>query len=259
MFDLLDIFASEARERLSSGYYEVQKGRETKRRSLVASIRKHKGNPIIAELKAASPSAGILRKDMDVVQCAAAMQRGGAVGLSVLTVPQRFNGHLGNIPLVKSAVDLPVLMKDFVVSGEQVDAAAKVGADGILLISSLFRRRYVEGSLESMIARCHTLGLEVLLETHNEEEYKAAFRTQVEMVGVNNRDLESLTVDLEVTRRLLAGGKPTGKVVISESGICSSEDIHFLKSSGADAFLVGSSIMGSEDIETVVGRLSESQ
>jgi len=259
MGDFLDIFAFEARERLSSGYYEVQEVQRSEKRSLVAAIRKRNGNPIIAELKAASPSAGLLRKDLDIANCAMAMQRGGAVGLSVLTVPQRFNGHLSHIPLVKSIVDLPILMKDFVVSSEQIHAAANVDADCVLLIFSLFKRGYVGGSLESMIAYAHGLGLEVLLETHSEDEYGAAFGTSADIIGVNNRDLRSLTVDLHVTKRLLAGGKPVGKVVASESGIRSSEDIVLLKNAGVDAFLVGSAIMSSEDIETAVRRFSKSK
>jgi len=259
MGDFLDIFALESRERLSDGYYRVQKVHRGENRSLVAAIGRRKFNPIIAELKSASPSAGILRKDLNVSECAKAMERGGAVGLSVLTVPQRFSGHLDSIPLVRSTVQLPILMKDFVISREQVRAAANVGADCLLLVLSLFQRGYVESGLESMIAYAHDLGLEVLLETHSEHEYRAAFGTLADIIGINNRDLRSLAVDLEVTKRLLAGGKPDMRIVVSESGINSSEDIVSLKNAGVDAFLIGSVITSSEDIEAAVRGLSGSK
>ncbi len=257
MVDFLDILALEAQERLSDGYYKVQEMYSSGNRSLVAAIRKRPGNSIIAELKPASPSAGPLRKDLDVSECAKAMERGGAAGLSVLTVPQRFNGHLSSIPLAKSAAGLPVLMKDFVISREQVRAAANVGADCLLLIFSLFQRGYVDNDLESMIAHAHDMGLEVLLETHDEDEFCAAFGTPADIIGINNRDLRSLSVDFDVTRRLLSGGRPDNRLVATESGINSSVDIASLKNAGADAFLIGSAIMSSEDIEATVRRFSE--
>ncbi len=258
MGDILDDFVKDAQERLCRGYYKVSERAALQKRSLVTNIRRESHAAVIAELKAASPLTGILRADFYVEEIATGMERGGAAGLSVVTMPQRFNGHLTHLVRAKSVTNLPVLMKDFIVEKEQLNAASMLGADAVLLIYSLFERGYVENDVETMIAYAHALGLEVLLETHSEDEYLGTMSTSADMVGVNNRDLASLRVDLNVTRRALALGKPPGKTVVSESGITRPEDIRSLKALGVDAFLVGSAVVSSEDIEDAVRRFVES-
>ncbi|MEM3041343.1 MAG: indole-3-glycerol-phosphate synthase [Nitrososphaerota archaeon] len=257
MGDILDIFAEEAWKRLSKGYYNTVEVVCPQRRSLAMNIRRKRGVAVIAELKPCSPSAGALKENFRIRDVASAMERGGAVGLSVITVPERFGGHIVNILQAKSSTSLPVLMKDFIVGREQVLAASKAGADAVLLIYTLFNRGYVECDVDAMVAYAHALGLEVLLETHSEEEYLAALSTQADMVGVNNRDLRSLNVDLDVTRRILALGKPPGRVLVSESGIACPDDVWSLKALGVDAFLIGTAIMRSDNIEDTVRRFVE--
>jgi indole-3-glycerol phosphate synthase len=255
MGDILDTFVYEVRTRLLNGYYKTSDYPELDSKRLTEAIIKRKDNAIIAELKPASPSAGILKKDFHVEETAIAMQRGGAVGISVLTVPEGFNGQLNNIALTRSVTQLPILMKDFVINKEQIEAGRAKGANAILLIYSLFKRGYTDVNLDAMITHIHRFGLEVLLEVHTEREYEEACKTSVDMIGINNRNLKTLTVNLEVTRKLLSLGKPRGKVLISESGITSPEDINSLKNLGVDAFLVGSSIMRSNNIKDTVKRL----
>lgn len=258
MGDFLGIFARDALGRLSDGYYDLPSAVPLPKRSLVESIRKQNFAAIIAEVKAASPSSGIIRKEIDVEGVVAAMERGGAAGISVLTVPKGFNGHLTYLSRAKSATRLPILMKDFVVGKAQVDAAARLGADAILLISELLERGYAQLRLSDMVAYAHEQGLEVLLETRGIKQYREALKTEAEIVGINNRDLSTLKVDLDVTKEALTSERPEGRIVVSESGISSPEDIRSLKSLGVSAFLVGSSVMMSQDIEEAVRLLVRS-
>jgi indole-3-glycerol phosphate synthase len=147
-------------------------------------------------------------------------------------------------------------MKDILVDPLQVEAAAKLGADAVLLIYSVFKRGYPKDSLEVFIQLAHSYGLEVLLEVHTKEELLDAIRTEADLLGVNNRDLRTLRVDLGTTRRVLANVDLGDKVVVSESGIQGAEDVCRLRGYGAKAFLVGSAIMLAEDIEGKVRELA---
>jgi indole-3-glycerol phosphate synthase len=252
MADFLDTLAQSAKDTISSGYYEALKETTVSQISLKKAILKTKKAPVITEIKAASPSAGTIRKNVNASLIAESMEKGGAAGLSVLTEPKHFSGSLRSLVEARKAVKLPILMKDIILSPVQVEAATKAGANAVLLIEALFDRGYCKCSVHEIIARAHAQGLEVLLEAHTAEEFRSAVRTNADLVGINNRDLATLKVDLEVTKRILERNDSEGKIVVSESGINTPADLRFLHDSGAHAFLVGSAVMLSDDVEKKV-------
>lgn len=256
MADFLDILAREAIRTVRSRYYYIN-GENTPRSrvSLKNSIKTCRNAPIIAEVKPRSPSNGVLREIGNVVDIVKAMERGGAVGISVLTEPKHFGGSIKVLNEARNHTNLPILMKDVVVDPAQIEAASKFGADAILLIYAIFKRAYANCSLEEAIQLAHKLGLEVVLETHTRDEFIAALKTDADILGVNNRDLKTLKVDLKVTKHVLTSMKNCGRVVVGESGIQNASDIRFLKACGADAFLVGSAIMLAENVEAKVREL----
>ena len=252
MSDFLDVLAQDAKETINSGYYQIFTPTASVHASLRKAIRECKQNPIITEIKAASPSIGTIRKSVNPSEIALAMEKGGAIGISVLTEPKHFNGSLDTLTQARRAVKLPILMKDIILSPVQVEAASQIGADAILLIEALFERGYSETGIDSMIALAHAKGLEVLVEAHTEEEFAFALETNADLVGINNRNLATLKIDLNSTQRILQKNKFKDLVVISESGIKSPSDLQFLSGCGASAFLIGSSIMLTENIEEKV-------
>lgn len=252
MSDYFDVLARVAQVTIDSEYYESAKPSDGMHFSLRKAILECKVVPVIGEIKAASPSAGLIRENVNPSEVAKAMQMGGAVGLSVLTEPNQFNGSLEALAAARENVNLPILMKDIILSSVQVYAAAKMGANAVLLIKTLFDRGYCEKSLDEMIAGAQMLSLEVLLETHTELEFQSAVKTKADLIGINNRNLGTLKVDLNVTKRILAKNDSNGKLVVSESGIRTAADIRFLRGSGARAFLIGSAIMSSDDVEQKV-------
>ncbi len=252
MPDFLDILARDARATIDSGYYAKAEKASAASSSLKRAIAQCRKAPVIAEVKVASPSAGIIRQNVEPQKLSHAMARGGAVGISVLTEPKHFCGTLDNLRRVKKSVSLPVLMKDIIVSPMQLTAASSMGADAVLMIQAVFDRGYGETSLAEMIADAHFRNIEVLLETHNADEFRTAVDTEADLIGINNRDLASLKVDLNVTRNILKFNSAIGKPVVSESGICSPMDLRFLRECGSQAFLIGSAIMLSSDVEARV-------
>jgi indole-3-glycerol phosphate synthase len=252
MADFLDILAQSANETIKSGYYEAVKETATSNISLKKAILETKNAPVITEIKAASPSAGTIRKKVEAGNLAESMEKGGAVGISVLTEPKHFNGALRSLAEARKAVKIPILLKDIILSPLQLDAASKAGANVALLIKALFDRGYCESGLHEMIARAHSDGLEVLLETHTGEEFRSAVRTHADLVGINNRNLATLKVDLSVTKRILERSNAEGKIVVSESGINTPADLRLLSECGAHAFLIGSAVMLADDVENKV-------
>ncbi len=255
MADFLDVLGQKARKRVKEGYYKVTKQIIAPTKSLKEAVLECKNAPIISEIKVASPTMGVIRKKIDVNKVAIAMEKGGAIGISVLTEPKHFKGSIDTFIKVRSQVDLPLLMKDIVVNRTQIEAAAKMGANAILLIEALFKRGYCDCDVHRMIAEAHSQKLEVLLEILTEEEFISAIKTEADLIGINNRDLRTLEVDLEVTRRILTKNCINEKLIVSESGIKSSADVRFLHECGAHAFLVGSSIMRSSNIQKMVKEL----
>jgi len=252
MSDYLDVLARVAQATIGSEYYDNAKPAESMHLSLRKAILECQLLPVITEIKAASPSAGVIKKDFRAGEVAKAMQRGGATGLSVLTEPKQFGGSLEAFADARKAVKLPILMKDIILSPSQVYTSEKMGANAVLLIKTLFDRGYCEKSLDEIVAGAHMLGLEVLLETHTTSEFQSAVKTDADLIGINNRNLGTLKVDLKVTREILRKNDSNGKLVISESGIKTPSDIRFLRESGAQAFLIGSAVMSNDNIEEKV-------
>lgn len=207
--------------------------------------------PIICEIKFASPSRGTILDSsaINLVNLAGKLTTSGIVGLSVVTQPYMFKGSIDFLAKIRKTVTVPILMKDIIVSDVQIDAAKRIGADCILLIKSVFDEGLAEGTIEKFIDYAENKGLHVLLEVHQESEYKEVLSGVNDrlLIGINNRNLNNLDVDIDVTKRLLQSYKKGKNVVISESGISNSKQIGDLLAMGADAFLVGTSIMESED------------
>ena len=252
MSDFFDELAIDAKETINSGYYQVFAPKFAVYLSLKKAILECKKNPVITEVKAASPTLGIIRKSVDAGEVALAMAKGGATAISVLTEPKHFNGSLNALMEVRRAVNLPILMKDIILSPTQVDTAEQIGANAILLIQTLFDRGYAQASVEKMITLAHERGLEVLLEVHTETEFQFAITTDADMIGINNRDLATLQTDLNVTKKILEKNALKGLTVVSESGIETPSDVRFLSECGASAFLIGSSIMLAKNVEEKV-------
>ncbi len=205
---------------------------------------------LIAEIKKASPSKGILREDFDPLKIAKTYAGSGASALSILTEKNFFQGNIAYLKSVKGAVDLPILRKDFIVDEYQIYESVCAGADSILLIAQLLSKK----QLAEFYSLCVQLKLDAVCEVHNEEDLDKVLPCNVEIVGINNRSLESFSEDLQVSANLIKR-IPQGKVVISESGIKSSADVNYLQSLGVNAVLIGEAFMRSKDIAAKVKEL----
>ncbi|EMA69112.1 indole-3-glycerol phosphate synthase [Halorubrum aidingense JCM 13560] len=204
--------------------------------------------PIIAEVKPTSPTTDGTRED-DPVELAESMVAGGAAALSVLTEPEHFGGSVDTLERVREAVDVPVLRKDFIVAESQLDA---VESDVVLLIA-----RFVGDDLPDLLAAARDRGFQVLVEVHDREELATALDAGATLVGVNNRDLAELVVDLG-TFESVAPHVPDDVTLIAESGIASTEDARRMRAAGADALLVGSAIMAG-DVEANTRELTRAE
>lgn len=256
MVDFLDRVVEDVKNTMESGYYDVKPVRHEKI-SLKKAILSCVKNPVITEFKPASPSKGVFKRIESTEEIVSSMEKAGATGISILTEPNHFHGSLQAFSLVRRTVGLPLLMKDFIISRVQVEAASRIGADAVLLIQALFDRGYSEVELGEMIRLAHSYGLEVLLEAHTEEEFLRTVGSEADMVGINNRSLSTLNVDINTTGRILGKHDHHGKVVVSESGIESPVHIRLLKKTGAKAFLVGSAIMLADNVAEKVRLLVE--
>ncbi|MGH2399030.1 MAG: indole-3-glycerol phosphate synthase TrpC [bacterium] len=199
------------------------------------------GCAVIAEIKGSSPSAGTIRDGFDAVGVARAYEAGGAAALSVLTDAKYFHGSWESLASVARAVRLPVLCKEFVIDPYQVDEARAAGAAAVLLIASL-----LEGSLRPYLRQAERRGLAALVEVHTPDEVALALDAGADMIGINNRDLRTLRVDLGTTARLRPL-IPPGVLVVSESGFERREQVEQVERIGVDAILVGTSLMASGD------------
>jgi len=208
---------------------------------------------LITEIKFSSPALGSIRRISDPVAIAKHMINGGASALSVLTQPFLFDGSPELFMKVRKEVEVPMLMKDITIDKVQIDAAKKIGADYFLLIQSIFDKGIVH-DINHLIDYGHSLGLKVLIEAHTKQEFSNSCNTDADLIGINNRNLDTLKIDLNTTKEILEDVEKT-KLVISESGISSPDDIRFLHKCGADAYLVGSSIMQTDEIQQTVQKL----
>lgn len=226
--------------------------RSTKR-SLSEAIERASKVPLIAEVKRASPSAGDIRPDADVLGVARAMLRGGAIAFSVLTEPKYFKGDPGFIREIRNVVEAPILRKDFIVDEYQLHESAELGADAVLLIANVLKQE-----LPRFVRLVEELGMESLVEVTSVDEVRSAISAEAELIGINNRDLETLEVDLDRTREL-APQIPEDVVLVSESGIRLPEDVRAMLEAGADAVLVGTALMQADDVEQKVRSLVEAR
>jgi indole-3-glycerol phosphate synthase len=211
--------------------------------------------PLITEVKFSSPSQGKIRSKTLPAEVATAMVDAGAIGLSVLTQPHLFDGSIEYLVAIRKSVSVPLLMKDITVSTVQIDAGKKAGADCILLIKAVFDRDLAEESMEKLVEHAAKKGLQVLVEVHTEDEFAEVLKAKYALVGINNRDLDNLQVDMTTTERLIKKHGKGKSLIISESGISRPADIQYLRKAGADAFLVGTSIMETGDIGAKVAEL----
>jgi len=197
---------------------------------------------VIAEFKRASPSAGVFVKDADPSEWATEYAANGAGALSVLTDAKFFRGSLNDLVKARSAAQLPVIRKDFIIGSYQIYESAAYGADAVLLIVGLTSQQ----DLESDLALVHSLGMDALVEAHVEEEVEQALASGARILGINNRDLRSFKTDLSITEQLCAM-IPEDVTVVSESGVRTPADVKRLAASGVSAVLVGESLMTAPD------------
>lgn len=208
---------------------------------------------LIAEVKKASPSKGVIRADFDPVAIAQAYQRGGASCLSVLTDQTFFQGSFDNLHLIRQQVTLPLLCKEFVIDPYQIYKARSAGADAVLLIAAILS----DGELQDFLHLIHHLGMDALVEVHSLEELDRVLAlSDIRLVGINNRNLENFTVDLSTTQHLLTARQAQlqsfGITIVSESGLHTPADLALVAEAGAHAVLVGESLIKQPNLEKAV-------
>jgi len=238
---------------IDDGIYDIDLNLQKSNKDFVQIIKTNPHATLLTEVKFASPSLGKIRTLTDPASIAKQMIAGGSKALSVLTQPHLFHGSPEYFIKVRQSVEVPLLMKDIMIDKIQIDAAKKIGADYMLVIQSLFDQGYLK-EIDEFIDYGHKQGLEILLEVHTKEEFQNALKTEADIIGINNRNLDTLEIDLKTTEVVLEGYEKS-RIILSESGINTTEDIQYLKKCGADAFLIGSSIMKSNNIEEQVKKL----
>ena len=198
---------------------------------------------LIAEVKQASPSRGMLSPNFNPIELARTYAEGGAAAISVLTEANYFMGSIEHLSAIKEVVGLPLLRKDFIFDFYQIYESRAYGADALLLIVAILSQE----QLKELVSLSHSLGLRCLVEVHNEGEVERAVHSEAEIIGINNRDLNTLSIDINMTRRLRPL-IPQERIVISESGIRSKRDIEKLGKWGVDAVLVGEALVTAGDV-----------
>lgn len=221
-----------------------------KKQAVREFLRKSQEIRLIAELKKASPSKGIIREDFSPVKLAKICEEAGARALSILTEEKYFLGKLDYIPEVKKTVAVPILRKDFVIDEYQVLESRANDADCILLIVNILKPKI----LGKLLDLCHSLGMSAIVEVHSAAELDVDSK----IIGINNRDLRTFRVDIRNTERIISK-IPKDKIIISESGISTRRDMEYLQGLGVDAALVGEAIMASPDAGAKVRELLESK
>ena len=228
------------------------KNHSAAKRSFKDSINIPGRTALIAEIKKSSPSRGILKKDFDPVKIAVQYQSAGASAISVLTDGPFFGGHNSYVPAVKEATQLPVLRKDFLIDEYQIYQSALIEADCILLIADILNKK----KLRTFLSCAALVNVEALVEVHTEASLDTALSSRAESIGINNRNLKDFSVDIKTTERLIKR-IPKDKIIVSESGIKTSEDVKFLKSLGVNAVLIGEAFMQAEDITAKIKEMMD--
>lgn len=259
---ILDKIAKDTRERVERQKSTVSLDRmkemamaaSSKSYSFKQALGRRDGLSIIAEVKKASPSKGIIAADFDPVSIARSYESARVDAVSVLTEPFHFLGDNAYLTSIKQAVSLPVLRKDFIIDPYQIYEAKAIGADAVLLIAALLPLETLEGCYQ--LAK--NLGLDILVETHTQDEVRQAVTIGADIIGINNRNLHTFEVDLQTTiglRKLI----PDGKILVSESGIRTPHDIHLLKENNIDAVLIGETFMRAADKEGIIKSFRENK
>jgi indole-3-glycerol phosphate synthase len=227
-------------------------------RDFAAAIRRKNGVALIAEVKKASPSAGVIAQKFDAINIAKAYESGGAHAISVLTDEKFFQGRVEHLTILRERVKLPLLRKDFIIDDVQIYESVAHGADAILLIVAILDAV----QLKNFIALAKKLRISALVEVHHELELDRAIAAGAPIIGINNRDLRDFSVDLAVTERLAAkvsahfGANPR-PILVAESGIFTRADVERVTKAGVDAILVGESLMKSGDIAAKIRELCQ--
>ncbi len=206
---------------------------------------------LISEIKSKSPSLGDLRKIQDAVSIATIMQNNGTTAISVLTEENYFGGNIETLIDISEKIELPLLRKDFITSEAEIEESYNCNADIVLLIVGLLKDK-----TGNLLNKCNERGIEALVEVHNEAELRIALEIGTKIIGINNRDLETMKVDLKTTGRLIEL-IPRNKLIISESGVQNKKDAEYLASLSVNAILVGTTLMKSPDLGKMVKDLSE--
>tara|TARA_Y100000590_G_scaffold332984_1_gene378695 strand:- start:254 stop:1060 length:807 start_codon:yes stop_codon:yes gene_type:complete len=256
MENILEKLVNNSKKAIEDGVYDINQSLPNSGLDLQNIIEKSDHAALITEVKFSSPALGNIREIVDPAEIALKMVNGGASALSVLTQPHMFDGSPEFFIKVRKVVNIPMLMKDITIDRMQIDAAKKIGADYFLLIQSLFDKKMVP-DMDDLIQYGHKNGLKILIEAHTVEEFENACNTDADMIGINNRNLDTLKIDLNTTKNILENSNHS-KTIISESGIESEEDIQFLHKCGAKGFLIGTAIMKNDNIEQTVRGLVNS-
>jgi indole-3-glycerol phosphate synthase len=245
------------KEQLPSSDLKLQISLAPAVRNFLNALRQNPIKPsIIAEVKKASPSKGVIRADFEPVKIASAYERGGASCISVLTDEKFFQGSFENLRLIRNSVGLPLLCKEFVIDPYQIYKARVNGADAVLLIAAILS----DETLQDFLHIIHDLGMTALVEVHTLTELDRVLAlSNVQLVGINNRNLEDFNLDLETTKHLLSERKEKLSnldiTVVSESGLYTSSDLAFVAQAGAEAVLIGESLVKQADLEQAVKEL----
>ena len=213
-------------------------------------LKKGKRIKFIAEVKKASPSAGIIREDFNYISIAEEYEAGGASAISVLTDKEFFKGDIKYLSEIKETVSLPVLRKDFIIDPYQIYEARAAGADLVLLIARILTKE----KINTFLTLSHELGMECLVEVHDNDELEKVLETEAAIIGINNRNLDTFETNLETTLQL-CDRIPEGKIIISESGIKTRADVLILEKAGIDAILIGETLMRCKDIPQKIKEL----